>query len=87
MNDENKNENPFEDFDPYDCLMELTRQNAILAQEMQMIKTNQQQLAYAYNEINNRINAQGRLIAIIQNRIFKHSFGDVNEKENGRPTR
>lgn len=87
MSDENKNENPFEDFDPYDCLMELTRQNAILAQEIQMIKNNQQQLAYAYNEINNRINAQGRLIAIIQNRIFKHSLGDVNEKENGRPTR
>jgi hypothetical protein len=67
--------------------MELTRQNAILAQEMQMIKNNQHQLAYAYNEINNRINAQGHLIALIQNRIFKHTLGDTNEEKNGRPTR
>lgn len=87
MSDENNNENPFQDFDPYDCLMELSRQNIILAQEMQLIKTNQQQLAFAFNENNNRLNAQGQLIALIQQRIFKHTLGDHNEEETGRPTR
>jgi len=87
MSDENNNENPFQDFDPYDCLMELARQNKALAQEMQLIKTNQQQLAYAFNENNNRLNAQGRLIALIQQRIFKHTLGDQDEEKNSRPTR
>jgi hypothetical protein len=80
-------ENPFNDFDPYDMLQELARQNAELAEQFQMMVKNQHALAAALNDQNSQIEQQTRKIQQMQLMIFNYLRGTENEKENSRPTR
>jgi hypothetical protein len=80
-------ENPFNDFDPYDMLQELARQNAELAEQFQMMVKNQHALAAALNDQHSQIEQQTRKIQQMQLLIFNYLRGTENEKENSRPTR
>jgi len=80
-------ENPFNDFDPYDMLQELARQNAELAEQFQMMVKNQHALAAALNDQHSQIEQQTRKIQQMQLMIFNYLRGTPNEKENSRPTR
>jgi hypothetical protein len=86
MHDDN-NRNPFNDFDPYDLLEELARQNSELAEQFQMMIKNQQALAAALNDQNGQIQQQTHKIQQMQLMIFNYLRGTTNEKENSRPTR
>jgi hypothetical protein len=80
-------ENPFNDFDPYDMLQELARQNAELAEQFQMMVKNQHALAAELNDQHSQIEQQTRKIQQMQLMIFNYLRGTPNEKENSRPTR
>jgi hypothetical protein len=86
MHDDN-NRNPFNDFDPYDLLEELARQNSELSEQFQMMIKNQQALAAALNDQNGQIQQQTHKIQQMQLMIFNYLRGTTNEKENSRPTR
>jgi hypothetical protein len=86
MQDDN-NQNPFNDFDPYDLLEELARQQSELAEQFQMMITNQHALAAALNDQHKEIAQQTRKIQQMQLLIFNYFKGQKNEKENSRPTR
>jgi hypothetical protein len=86
MNDDN-NLNPFNNFNPYDLLEELARQNAELNTQFQLMIKNQHALAAAVNDQHSQIEQQTKKIQQMQLLIFNYLRGIENEKENTRPTR
>lgn len=86
MHDDN-NQNPFGDFDPYDLLEELARQNSELSEQFQMMVNNQHALAAALNEQQSHIQQQTQKIQQMQLLIFNYFKGTTHEKENRRSLR
>jgi hypothetical protein len=79
MNDENDKDNPFGNFDPYDCLMELTRQQKEMAAHIQMIVSNQHALAHALNEQQSHIEKLGLVIRQLQAHTYNFQNGKTND--------
>lgn len=78
---------PFHDYNPYELLQELARQNKELYHQWVMITDLQKTIGEAVNSHHERLRTHAMMIQHLNNKI-NILIGELNEKEtNSRPTR